>query len=235
MSLLPDGQYQNLEQQHKIAKDLLAAARAGDPDALARIRTHRTDAEPKLADAQLAIAREAGFPSWARFAAFVEVEQKRAALGPLFPRFTEALRRVLFYSRYHAAVLGSDHIEPAHVLLGLLRNNAADHPGERLAVLSGVSLATAETQVRDASGPREALPASQQIPFSESTKAVFVAADREVVGSGGATVTCGHLLVGLLQDASSLPATMLFERGVTLEQARRAIGRNPPDTSGATQ
>src|SRR5687768_9955319 len=102
MSLLPDGQLQNLEQQYKLAKELLAAARAGDAAALARIRAHRTDAEPKLADAQLAIAREAGFPSWARFVAFVAVEQKRAALGPLFPRFTEDLRRVLFFSRYQA-------------------------------------------------------------------------------------------------------------------------------------
>ena len=235
MSLLPDGQYQNLEQQHKIAKDLLAAARAGDADALARIRAHRTDAEPKLADAQLAVAREAGFPSWPRFVAFVEVEQKRAALGPLFPRFTEDLRRVLFFSRYHAAVLGSDHIEPVHVLLGLLRNNGADHAGERLAVLQDLSLPAAEDRVRAATETRGALPDSQQIPFSEATKAVFVAADRDAVGSGAAKVTCGHLLIGLLHDVSALPATILVERGVTVDGVRREIDRNPPGTSGATQ
>lgn len=59
----------NLEQQHKLAKDLLHAAREGDSAALDRIRAVRSDAASdarslKLADAQLAIAREAGFESW---------------------------------------------------------------------------------------------------------------------------------------------------------------------------
>ena len=58
----------NLEQQRKLAKDLLRAARAGDPAALARMRAVRPDASAarslKLADAQLAVAREGGFESW---------------------------------------------------------------------------------------------------------------------------------------------------------------------------
>jgi ankyrin repeat protein len=60
----------NLEQQHKLAKDLLRAARDGDPAALARMKAVRADAGAarplQLADAQLAIAREAGFDSWPR-------------------------------------------------------------------------------------------------------------------------------------------------------------------------
>lgn len=58
----------NLEQQHKLAKDLLRDARSGDPAALARLKAVRSDAGAtrplQLADAQLAIAREAGFDSW---------------------------------------------------------------------------------------------------------------------------------------------------------------------------
>jgi len=59
----------SLEQQHKLAKDLIRAARDGDPAALARIHAVRSDAATtqrplKLADAQLAVAREAGFDSW---------------------------------------------------------------------------------------------------------------------------------------------------------------------------
>jgi ankyrin repeat protein len=64
----------NLEQQHKLAKDLIRAARAGEPEALARIRAVRSDAgladrTLQLADAQLAIAREAGFDSWPKLVA----------------------------------------------------------------------------------------------------------------------------------------------------------------------
>jgi ankyrin repeat protein len=58
----------NLEQQHKLAKDLLRDARDGDAAALARLTAVRADAgtsrPPQLADAQFAIAREAGFDSW---------------------------------------------------------------------------------------------------------------------------------------------------------------------------
>jgi ankyrin repeat protein len=64
----------NLEQQHKLAKDLIRAARDGDPAALARIRVIRPDAAApsrslKLADAQLAVAREGGFESWPKLVA----------------------------------------------------------------------------------------------------------------------------------------------------------------------
>ena len=64
----------SLEQQHKLAKDLLSAARDGDPAAIARIRAVRPDAGSpsrplQLADAQLAVAREGGFDSWMKLVA----------------------------------------------------------------------------------------------------------------------------------------------------------------------
>lgn len=64
----------SLEQQRKLAKDLVRAARAGHAAALARIQAVRSDAAtaPRsltLADAQLAVAREAGFDSWPKLVA----------------------------------------------------------------------------------------------------------------------------------------------------------------------
>ncbi|HET7887303.1 MAG TPA: hypothetical protein VFL62_13830 [Bradyrhizobium sp.] len=50
----------NFEQQGKRAKDLLKAAQAGEPQALARFRS-----PPKLAEAQYLIARELRFENWA--------------------------------------------------------------------------------------------------------------------------------------------------------------------------
>ena len=57
----------NLEQQHKRAKDLLKAAKAGDAAALRRLRAAGSDsaAAPKLAQAQHCIARELRFKNWA--------------------------------------------------------------------------------------------------------------------------------------------------------------------------
>jgi ankyrin repeat protein len=83
----------SLEQLRKRAKDLLRAARAGDPAATARFR----DADPRwtsaadprtaiLADAQLVIAREHGFRSWGELVHHVGTESAStgaAFLGPL--------------------------------------------------------------------------------------------------------------------------------------------------------
>lgn len=74
MSTLPSSSAVNLDQQRKLAKDLLRSAREGDPAALARIRAVRSDAaNPSrsltLADAQLTIAREGGFASWPKLVA----------------------------------------------------------------------------------------------------------------------------------------------------------------------
>lgn len=74
---LNDGRL-NLEQQKKRAKELVKAVRTGAPEALARLRRHHpigerlNPADAQLADAQAAIAREAGFTSWARLKAHTE-------------------------------------------------------------------------------------------------------------------------------------------------------------------
>src|SRR3981081_1403187 len=60
----------NLDTLNHQAKDLLRAIRKGDPFAIAELRKHHTKliepADAKLADAQLALARSYGLPSWPR-------------------------------------------------------------------------------------------------------------------------------------------------------------------------
>lgn len=74
---LNDGRL-NLEQQKKRAKELMKAVRMGAPEALARLQEQHprgerlAPAEAQLADAQAAIAREAGFASWAKLKAHTE-------------------------------------------------------------------------------------------------------------------------------------------------------------------
>src|SRR5215469_1857288 len=72
----------NLEQQKKQARELLRAVRAGNPNALSRLRARhlrwadiddaavRQDVD--LHDAQFVIAREQGFASWAKLKAYAE-------------------------------------------------------------------------------------------------------------------------------------------------------------------
>lgn len=72
----------NLEQQHKRAKDLLKAAKSGEPDALRRLQAVGfTPEAPKLAAAQHCIARELRFTNWAALKQHVaEMERARGAL-----------------------------------------------------------------------------------------------------------------------------------------------------------
>jgi hypothetical protein len=94
----------SLEQLRKQAKDLLRAWREGDASAVARIRAHKPPAaEPILADAQYAVAREYGFESWPKLAHHVEslaprgLEHFEAIAGDLVAAYagdTDALGRL---------------------------------------------------------------------------------------------------------------------------------------------
>lgn len=77
----------DLAQQKKRAKELLRAAQSGEPSALARLgalpgaRARGASGRLKLADAQLAIARELRFPSWARLKAHTAaLHRERSAI-----------------------------------------------------------------------------------------------------------------------------------------------------------
>jgi ankyrin repeat protein len=76
----------DLGQLRHQARDLLRAARSGDPAAVGRIRA--ASDRMTLAGAQLAVAREYGFASWPRLKA--EVEVRNADLGQKVDAFLEA-------------------------------------------------------------------------------------------------------------------------------------------------
>jgi len=72
----------NLEQLRKQAKELTRAARAGDPDAVARLG----DLPPQLASAQTVLAREHGHRSWPALVAAVEASPTAFVLAATTPR-----------------------------------------------------------------------------------------------------------------------------------------------------
>jgi hypothetical protein len=67
----------DIDQLRRQARELLRAATAGEPEALARLRA--VPGRPALAAAQLAIAREHGFRSWPALRS--EVESRRQSAG----------------------------------------------------------------------------------------------------------------------------------------------------------
>jgi hypothetical protein len=76
----------NLEQQRKRAKELLRAVRAGDRDALSRLRIATdgrvTADDVKLTDAQFVVAREVGLASWRELRRHIDaLTAAKAAIG----------------------------------------------------------------------------------------------------------------------------------------------------------
>jgi hypothetical protein len=75
---MPDlPEHADIDQLRRQARELLRAAVAGEPEAVARLRA--VSERPALAAAQLAIAREHGFPSWPALRS--EVESRRQSTG----------------------------------------------------------------------------------------------------------------------------------------------------------
>lgn len=132
----------DLEQQKKLAKELLAAFRGGDPEARTRVRAELPDKQRiGLTDAQFVLAREYGFASWPALKEHIETlaadrhkpnerfrraveDGDAAALRRLLP-FREELREVVnecsfgFDSPALVAVAGRGDVELVDALLAL--------------------------------------------------------------------------------------------------------------------
>ena len=81
----------SLEQQKKSAKELLKAYRAGNPDAVERIRRHVPDKQRiTLADAQFVVAREYGFLSWRALKSRIDAISEESS-EPVIDRFRRAV------------------------------------------------------------------------------------------------------------------------------------------------
>ena len=203
----------NLEHLKKQAKALLDMLRQQKADAT-------------LVDAQHALAREYGFPSWPKLKTHVEAIP--APLPPipdpgsrksLFDRFTMATRRALFFARYESATLGRLSIRREHVLLGVIRTDG--RASRDLWKTTSVTLDEARAAVVEPNEPRDEVIEPVQIPFQEGTKALFTAAAEEADRLGHEKISTAHVVLALLrkEDAAS---SFLRSRGITLEAASAA-------------
>jgi Domain of unknown function (DUF1835) len=131
----------NLEQQKNRAKDLLRAAKAGEQDALARFAALDTGATNapggalKLADAQLVIARELRFASWAKLKSHIaSMELQRAAIAQHEPAPDGATKTLhvrcghdIQHTLEHAGFTGDFHPHIAPYCQGPVTNGPDRH------------------------------------------------------------------------------------------------------------
>lgn len=88
----------DLEQLRRQAKELLAAFRAGDADAVAEVRARYHDADRErfaLHDAQLVLARSYGFDSWPKLKAYVDGVTARRLVDAVRANDTPAVEALI--------------------------------------------------------------------------------------------------------------------------------------------
>jgi ATP-dependent Clp protease ATP-binding subunit ClpC len=137
----------------------------------------------------------------------------------MFERFTEKARRVIFFARYEASVLGAHSIDSSHMLLGLLREDRRlflkllHHDSELLLNAAGL-------MGLKPSGDK--VSTSVDLPLTTEAKRVLVFAAEEADELHHALIGPGHFLLALLREPG--PARdLLEERGLRLAAVREAL------------
>lgn len=133
----------------------------------------------------------------------------------MFERYTDSARRVVFFARYEASQTNCETIEPAHILLGLIRE-------ERSLLhcfLSQEATADIEVDARKLVMRTTHVPTSAELPLSNAAAEVLRHAGEQP--SESVRVYPVDLLIGLLRERESGTSQILLRRGITLEEVRK--------------
>jgi len=141
----------------------------------------------------------------------------------MFERYTEAARRVLFFSREEVTFQGATTIEPEHLLLGLIREQG--HVAAEVLSAAHLLPEVLAKEIHRKSASRPSVPLSAEIPFGTSTKIVLTYGAQEADRLGHPDIGPEHLLLGLLREADSTAASVLIGHGLDLSTARTEVVR----------
>lgn len=136
-------------------------------------------------------------------------------------RFTDRVRKVIYFARDEAGRLQHDYIGTEHLLLGIVRE------GEGIAakVLSKLDLdfeqiqQAVESMVKSSGGTLTI----GEIPFTPRAKRVLELAIEEARLLGHNYVGTEHLLLGLIREGEGVAAQVLAELGVDRKRVREEV------------
>jgi ATP-dependent Clp protease ATP-binding subunit ClpA len=140
----------------------------------------------------------------------------------MFERYTERARRLIFFARYEAMQYGSHLIETEHLLLGLLRENAAVIPK----VPSDPEITPqirAEIEKRIPRAGR--ISTSVEVPLSPESKQALILAASTADKLNHRQIEPAHILVGILQVKTSMATQILLSRGLTAQAVRESLAK----------
>jgi ATP-dependent Clp protease ATP-binding subunit ClpC len=131
-------------------------------------------------------------------------------------RFTESVKRVMYFSRVEAVRLGHDRIDTEHLLLGIIKEGY----GTAATVLANLGLkrellrSTTESKV-----PTGGKPISMEEPqFTSEAKRALELAVSEARRLGHTRIGTEHILLGLSREGTGVAAGVLAELGARPER-----------------
>ena len=130
----------------------------------------------------------------------------------MFEKYTDKARRAIFFARYEASNFGSPHIEPEHLLLGLLREDKS---------FARLLPAAAIEEFRQGLPQREKISVSVDLPLSHPSKRVLSYAAEESEIMENQLIGPGHLALGLLRENNA--ASALLQQALQLEAHGGAV------------
>ena len=139
----------------------------------------------------------------------------------MFERYTEKARRVIFFGRYEASLVGAPQIEPEHLLLGLIREDPT--LARRVFPTGDQAISSIRARIAAATPSRPQISTSVELPLAYDTKRLLTYAYEESDCLKHRHIGTEHLLLGLLRDTHTQAAKALHEVGLTLEGFRREM------------
>jgi ATP-dependent Clp protease ATP-binding subunit ClpA len=139
----------------------------------------------------------------------------------MFERYTERARRVIFFARYEASVLGSSSIDTEHLLLGLLREGGG--LADRILQRSQVTHRSVQTEIESRRLAGEPASTAVDIPLSSAARSALQRAADEAERLMQASIGPEALLIGLLEERESLAAEILMAKGLRVDEVREEI------------
>jgi Clp amino terminal domain, pathogenicity island component len=138
----------------------------------------------------------------------------------MFERYTEKARRTIFFGRYEASQFGSSFIETEHLLLGLLREDAA--LANRFLPMHA-AVESIRKQIEGHTAPGASVSTSVDLPLSHECKRVLAYGAEEAQRLNHKHIGTEHLLLGILREEKCFAAQLLGEQGVTLHSVREQV------------
>jgi len=134
------------------------------------------------------------------------------------PTYTDKAKLTIFRAKHEADATGSQEINSAHILLGLLKDATLTEQ-----VLKGVRLQQLREELLARQSKHARRLGSGDLPFSQEAKQALASALEQADKLGSRYVSNGHIWLGLVQAETTDVTQILRQSGLTIETLRPQI------------